>query len=607
MTSDGRRSAVESRSQAGREGRRGPSRVLVLPQTLTVKHLSDLVDQSPIDVIKQLMRNGIMVSMNQVINHEVATLVTQAFGIRTRVADDEELGTRLSSEESNGEANGESVTRPPVVTILGHVDHGKTSLLDAIRQAHVAEGEVGGITQHIGAYQIEHQGHKMTFLDTPGHAAFTAIRSRGARVTDIAILVVAADDGLMPQTVEAIDHAKAAKVPVIVAINKMDLPGADPERVKRQLSEQNLLVEDWGGDIISVGVSARTGDGLDELLANIQVLSEISELKASPNKPAAGVIIETKLDRRRGPTTTVLVQGGTLRVGDQVVAGSVWGRVRAISNELGESVKELGPSQPGEVLGFSTLPEAGDLFAVVGTEREARIIAAERERRNSAQQAQGRALTLEQVVKQIDIDDVKELNLVLKADVQGSAEAVRQSLEQLTDDEAKVRILHAGVGAINETDVLLASASSAIIIGFNVGDEPGVERVAERMGVELRHYNIIYRLIEDVELALHGILEPTYNDVVLGRAEVREIFPARRGVQIAGCRVMDGRITRGASVRVMRGTEQLGESTITSLRHFREEVNDANAGTECGILLQGFNEYETGDFIEAHRQERAQR
>ena len=607
MTSDGRRSAVESRSQAGREGRRGPSRVLVLPQTLTVKHLSDLVDQSPIDVIKQLMRSGIMVSMNQVINHEVATLVTQAFGIRTRVADDADLGTRLSSEESNGEVAGESVARPPVVTILGHVDHGKTSLLDAIRQAHVAEGEVGGITQHIGAYQIEHQGHKMTFLDTPGHAAFTAIRSRGARVTDIAILVVAADDGLMPQTVEAIDHAKAAKVPVIVAINKMDLPGADPERVKRQLSEQNLLVEDWGGDIISVGVSARTGDGLDELLENIQVLSEISELKASPDKPAAGVIIETKLDRRRGPTTTLLVQGGTLRVGDQVVAGSVWGRVRAISNELGEAVKELGPSQPGEVLGFSTLPEAGDLFAVVATEREARTIATERERQNSAQQAQGRALTLEEVVKQIDIDDVKELNLVLKSDVQGSAEAVRQSLEQLTDDEAKVRILHAGVGAINETDVLLASASSAIIIGFNVGDEPGVDRVAERMGVELRHYNIIYRLIEDVELALHGILEPTYNDVVLGRAEVREIFPARRGVQIAGCRVMDGRITRGASVRVMRGTEQLGESTITSLRHFREEVNDANAGTECGIQLQGFNEYETGDIIEAHRQERAQR
>lgn len=607
MTSDGRRSAVESRSPAAREGRRGPSRVLVLPQTLTVKHLAELVDQSPIDVIKQLMRSGIMVSMNQVINHEVATLVTQAFGIRTKVADAADLGKHLSSEDADIESTEESVTRPPVVTILGHVDHGKTSLLDAVRQAHVAEGEVGGITQHIGAYQIVHEGHKMTFLDTPGHAAFTAIRSRGARVTDIAILVVAADDGLMPQTIEAIDHAKAAEVPIIVAINKMDLPGADPEKVKRQLSEHNLLVEDWGGDIISVGVSARTGAGLDELLENIQVLSEVSELKTNPDKPAAGVIIETRLDRRRGPTTTVLVQGGTLRVGDQVVAGSVWGKVRAINNDLGESVKELGPSQPGEVLGFSTLPEAGDIFSVVATEREARVTASERERQNSAQQAQGRALTLEEVVKQIDIDDVKELNLVLKADVQGSAEAVRHSLEQLTDDEAKVRILHAGVGAINESDVLLASASLAIIIGFNVGDEPGVDRVAERMGVELRHYNIIYRLIEDVELALHGMLEPTFTDVVLGRAEVREIFPARRGVQIAGCRVMDGRITRGAAVRVMRGTEVIAESAITSLRHFRDEVNDANAGTECGIQLQGFNEFETGDIIEAHRQERAQR
>jgi translation initiation factor IF-2 len=572
-----------------------------------VKHLAELVDQSPIDVIKQLMRNGIMVSMNEVIDHEVATLVTQAFGIRTKVAEAADLGKRLTSEEAGAEEDEGSIARPPVVTILGHVDHGKTSLLDAIRQANVAEGEVGGITQHIGAYQIVHGGHKMTFLDTPGHAAFTAIRSRGARVTDIAILVVAADDGLMPQTVEAIDHAKAAEVPIIVAINKMDLPGADPERVKRQLSEHNLLVEDWGGDIISVGVSARTGAGLDELLENIQVLSEISELKSNPNKPAAGVIIETKLDRRRGPTTTVLVQGGTLKIGDQMVAGSVWGRVRAITNDQGESVKELGPSQPGEVLGFSTLPDAGDLFAVVSTEREARIVAGERERQNSAQQAQGRALTLEEVVKQIDIGDVKELNLVLKADVQGSAEAVRQSLEQLTDDEAKVRILHSGVGAINESDVLLASASMAIVIGFNVDDEPGVDRVAERMGVELRHYNIIYRLIEDVESALHGILEPIYTDVVMGRAEVREIFPARRGVQIAGCRVLDGRVSRGASVRVMRGTSVAAESTITSLRHFREEVNDANAGTECGILLQGFNEYESGDIIEAHRQERAQR
>ena len=608
MTSDGK-STAKPRGQTSRTGRtskRAAPRVLVLPQTLTVKHLAELVDESAIDVIKQLMRNGIMVSMNQVINHEVASLVTQAYGIRTKVADAQDSGKHLSGDNP-GADDENMVVRPPIVTILGHVDHGKTSLLDAIRHSHVAEGEVGGITQHIGAYQIDRDGRQMTFLDTPGHEAFTAIRSRGARVTDIAVLVVAADDGIMPQTIEAIDHAKAAEVPMIVAINKMDLPGADPERVKRQLSEQNLLVEDWGGDIISVGVSATTGEGLEELLENIQVLAEVSDLKANPDKPATGVIIETKLDRRRGPTTTVLVQGGTLRVGDQIVAGSVWGKIRAMTNDQGQSVKTLQPAQPGEVLGFSTLPEAGEVFAVVATEREARTTATAKERQQSAQQSQSRALTLEEVVKQIDAGDVKELNLVLKADVQGSAEAVRHSLEQLTDDEAKVRILHSGVGAITETDVLLAGASQAIIIGFNVGDEPGVERVAERRGVELRHYNIIYRLIEDVELALHGMLEPTYTDVILGRAEVREIFASRRGVQIAGCRVTDGRIPRGASVRVMRGEDVVIESTITSLRHFRDEVNEANAGTECGILLQGFNEFETGDIIESHRQERTAR
>ena len=609
MTSDGRRTAVEARSQpprSGREGRRGPSRVLVLPQTLTVKHLSELVDQSPIDVIKQLMRNGIMVSMNQVIDHEVATLVTSAFGIRTRVADPAELGKHLFGDATAGEDTASLVPRPPVVTILGHVDHGKTSLLDAIRHASVAEGEVGGITQHIGAYQIDRDGQRITFLDTPGHEAFTTIRSRGARVTDIAVLVVAADDGLMPQTIEAINHANAAEVPMIVAINKMDLPGADPERVKRQLSEQNLLVESWGGDIISVDVSARTGSGLDDLLENIQVLAEISDLKTNPSRPATGVIIETKLDRRRGPTTTLLVQGGTLRISDHVVAGSVWGRIRAISNDQGESVREIGPSQPGEVLGFSILPEAGDLFAVVNNEKVARSVSTERERAKTAQQSQARALTLEEVVKQIDAGDVKELNIVLKSDVQGSAEAVRHSLEQLTDADAKVRILHSAVGAVTESDVLLAGASQAIIVGFNVGDEPGVERAAERAGVELRHYNIIYRLIEDIQRALHGMLEPTFTDVTLGRAEVREIFPSRRGVQIAGCRVLDGRVSRGATIRVMRGTQTIAEGPITSLRHFRDEVNDVNAGTECGIVLQGFNDYETGDVLEAHRQERVQ-
>ena len=609
MSTNVQRTAAESQPRSGRggrEARRGPSRVMVLPQILSVKDLAELIDQNPIDVIKQLMRNGIMASMNQMIDHQVATLVTSAFGIRTRVAE-QTLATEALTGVTDAGDTAHLETRPPVVTILGHVDHGKTSLLDAIRQAHVADREVGGITQHIGAYQIEYDGQKVTFLDTPGHEAFTAIRSRGARVTDIAVLVVAADDGIMPQTTEAIDHAKAANVPIVVAINKMDLPGADPERVKRQLSEQNLLVEDWGGEVISVPVSARTGEGLGDLLENILVVSEIAELKANPERPASGVIIEAKLDRRRGPTATVLVQSGTLSIGDFIVAGTSWGRVKAMTNDQGNAITSIVPGAPGEVLGFGSVPEAGDLLSVAPSDRAMRTIISNRERAKSAQQAQSRALTLEEVVKQIDAGDVKELNLVLKADVQGSVEAAQQSLERLTEAEAKIRILHAGSGGITESDVLLASASEAIVIGFNVGEEIGVERVADRMGVEIRHYNIIYQLIEDIELALHGMLEPEYTDVLLGRAEVREIFDGRRGIRIAGCRVLDGRISRGANIRVVRGNGILENTSINSLRHFRDEVNDANAGTECGIILQDFNDFEEGDVLEAHRQERSQR
>lgn len=592
-----------------RSGRRGPSRTLVLPQTLTVKHLSELVDQSPVDVIKQLMRNGIMVSMNQMIDHEVASLVTAAYGIRTRVAEQEaEKGALNSSSATLGgaqESQEDLLGRPPVVTILGHVDHGKTSLLDSIRNAHVADREVGGITQHIGAYQVEYNDQKITFLDTPGHEAFTSIRSRGARVTDIAVLVVAADDGIMPQTEEAIDHARAAEVPIIVAINKMDLPGADPERVKRQLSQHNLLVEDWGGDIISVPVSARTGDGIDDLLENLLIVAEISELKANPSRPASGVVIEAKLDRKRGPTATVLVQSGTLNVGDYVVAGTSWGRVKAITNDRGLTINGVVPSEPAELLGFGTLPEAGDLMAVMPNERTARAVVHDRERMKSSQQSQVRALTLEEVVKQIDAGDIKELNLVLKADVQGSVEAVRQSLERLTDADARVRILHAGSGNVTESDVLLASASEAIIVGFAVGNAIGVERVAERMGVEIRHYEIIYQMIDDVEQALHGMLEPAYTDVILGEAEIREIFPSRRNVNIAGCRVIDGRIPRGTAIRVLRDGQLLEETSIASLRHFRDEVNEVTNGMDCGIMLEGFNDIEIGDVLQAHRQERA--
>ena len=601
MTTDGQ----------SRSGRRGPSRTLVLPQTLTVKHLSDLVDQSPVDVIKQLMRNGIMVSMNQMIDHEVASLVTAAYGIRTRVAEPVAETGSLKSSSLAVEVDPSDETslelRPPVVTILGHVDHGKTSLLDSIRNAHVADREIGGITQHIGAYQVEHGGQRITFLDTPGHEAFTSIRSRGARVTDIAILVVAADDGIMPQTEEAIDHARAAEVPIVVAINKMDLPGADPERVKRQLSQHNLLVEDWGGDIISVPVSARTGEGIDDLLENILILSEISEFRANPNRPASGVIIEAKLDRKRGPVATVLVQAGTLKVGDHLVAGTAWGRVKAIANDRGLPIDRVVPGAPAELLAFGSLPEAGDLMTVTPNERTARALAQERERAKSAQRSQVRALTLEEVVKQIDAGDIKELNLVLKADVQGSVEAVRQSLERLTEAEARVRILHAGSGNITESDVLLASASGAIIVGFSVGNEIGVERVAERMGVEIRHYGIIYQMIDDISQALHGMLEPTFVDVIIGDAEIREIFPSRRGINIAGCRVVNGRITRGSAIRVMREGEVLGETSIASLRHFRDEVNEITNGMDCGILLDDYNDFEVGDILQAHRMDRTQR
>jgi translation initiation factor IF-2 len=612
MTTSGLESPAETPAKPARaprrtaEGRRPANRVLVLPQALSVKQLAELIDQSPIDVIKQLMRHGIMATVNQIVDYQVASLVTTAAGIRTKVAEPEEAVAAPAKTAAPADT-ANMVTRPPVVTVMGHVDHGKTTLLDTIRKTKVASREVGGITQHIGAYQVEYQGKKITFLDTPGHEAFTAIRSRGAKCTDIAVLVVAANDGIMPQTVEAIDHAKAANVPIIVAINKMDLPDANPDRVKLQLSEHNLVIEEWGGDVIAVPVSARTGDGIDNLLENIQVVSEVADLKADPIKPASGVVVEAKLDRKRGPASTVLVQSGTLRVGDHIVAGTAWGRVKAIANERGQAIKEVAPGDPAEILGFSELPEAGDVLTVVPNERASRLLVAQRQHSKTAQQAQARALTLDEVVKQIDAGDVKELNLVLKADVQGSVEAIRQSLDKLTDAETKVRILHAGSGAVTESDVLLASASNGIIISFNVGSETGAERTADRAGVEIRKYNIIYQLIEDVERALHGMLEPVYADVVTGRAEVREVFPGRNNSKVAGCRVLEGRLVRGATVRIVRGTQTVQEAPIAGLRHFRDEVTQINTGMECGVVLQDFNDFQVGDLLEVHRQERRAR
>ncbi|MEE8465263.1 MAG: translation initiation factor IF-2 [Dehalococcoidia bacterium] len=609
MTSSGRADdAGTNGAPRKKTERRAQSRALVLPETMTVQYLAEVLNQNPIDVIKQLMRNGIMASMNQVVDYKVATLVTTALGVRTSMAEQPTAAKVTAKAEASDDDDAALVVRPPVITILGHVDHGKTSLLDSIKNTKVADGEVGGITQHIGAYQVESNGHPITFLDTPGHAAFTAIRARGARVTDIAVLVVAADDGIMPQTLEAINHAKAAQVPIVVAINKMDLPGADPERVKRQLSEQELLVEDWGGDVISVDVSAKTGDGIDNLLENLLLVAEIAELKANPSKLAQGTVIEAKLDRKRGPSATVLVQDGTLHVGDFIVAGSAFGRVKAMTNDRGKPVQDVLPGTPAEVLGFGSLPEAGDQFRATTSEREARSTAGDAaDKTHGNKTGHTRALTLEEVVNQVDADHIKELNLVVKADVQGSVEAVRGALNQLVDEDATVRILHAGSGAVTESDILLASASEAIVISFSIGAEPSAERLADRMGVEIRHYNIIYQLIDDVEKALHGMLDPVYTDVIVGRAEVREVFEGRRGTQIAGCRVSEGRMIRNGDVRIMRNGAVVEEHVITSLRHFRDEVNEMTAGTECGVVIQGFNAFQEGDILEVHRQERGRR
>ena len=585
--------------------RKTAPRVVELPPTLSVKRLSELTGISSIDTIKQLMRNGIMASMNQIIDYEIGALVASALGVRTRPEQDTGESAAPETVSVDVVDPDKLVGRPPVVTILGHVDHGKTTLLDTIRQSRVAQGEVGQITQHIGAYQVDYNDRRITFLDTPGHEAFTAIRARGASVTDIAILVVAADDGVMPQTIEALDHAKAADVPIIVAINKMDRPDSDPDRVKRQLGERGLVFEDWGGDVISVPMSAIQGDGIDDLLENLLLVAEIADLKADPERKASGVVVEAKLDRNRGPLATLLVQSGTLRVGDYIVAGSSYGRVRAMSNDLGQRVAEAPPAFPVELMGFGSLPEAGDPFLTAPDERSARRRAESRQQEKEAGRSAARALTLEELQTRIDLGETKDLNLVIKADVQGSVEAVVGSLERLNDEKARVRILHAGSGSVTDSDILLAAASDAIVLGFSTTTQQGVDRLAEREGVEIRHYGIIYHLVEDIEKALQGILEATQREVVVGHAEVRAVFSiGRRGQNIAGCMVTDGRINRNAMVRVLRKGQKVFEGTVASLRHFKDEVNEMNAGFECGIGVASFTQFEEGDTIETYRMEK---
>ena len=576
-------------------------RALPMPAALSLSDLASLMDVGPIEVIKEFMRSGYMFTINDVVEREVAAAITPMFGYEALPLDEPETkGSLVLSEEDTDSSLLE--TRPPVVTILGHVDHGKTTLLDTIRNSKIVAGEAGGITQHIGAYQVKYEENLVTFLDTPGHEAFTAMRTRGAQVTDIAILVVAADDGIMPQTEEAIDHARAADVPIIVAINKIDLPDSDPERVKRQLAEHNLLIEEWGGDVPSVPISALSGEGVSNLLENILVVAEVGELKANPQKEAQGIVVEARTDKSRGTVATVLIQTGTLRVGDNVVTGVVRGRVKAITSDTGRRIREAGPSFPVEVLGINGLPEPGDILEVAPNEKAARQIVEERLHEQELQRAAGP--TLEEVHSRLESGEFKALNLIVKTDVQGGIDAVKGTLEGLGSDGSRVNLVHTASGSVTESDVLLAVASKAIIIGFNSHVEPGARALANKEGIEIRFYDVIYSLIDDVELALEGLLEPVYRDVVEGRATLRQIFNVGRRAKAAGILVNDGRIARDSTVHVMRNGRQVFVGEISSLKHFRDDVRELATGFEGGLVLERFNEYEEGDILEAHRTER---
>jgi len=573
-----------------------PAKTLEIPASVVVRELAELLHTTPIEVIKELMKQGVMASINQSVSYDAAAIVASQMGFEPHLQGEEAVTVeRREVQEDTAKLQ----HRPPVVTVMGHVDHGKTSILDAIRKTNVTGREAGGITQHIGAYQVEVDGQGITFVDTPGHEAFTAMRARGATVTDIAILVVAADDGVMPQTLEAIDHAKAAGVPIIVAINKVDLPDANPDRVKQQLAERELLIEEWGGDVIAIPVSAKTGDGLKDLLEHILLVAEVSELKADPDRPAEGTIIESELDPSRGPMATTIVRTGTLKVGDSVVAGDTWGRVKAMFGERGQRLKAVGPSSPAKIMGLSDVPRAGDILIVVADERAAREVmeVRERERGAAAQRA-----TLEAFSSDVAAGRAKELNVVLKADVQGSLEALQQALEGLASDRARVRVIHIGTGKISESDVMLARASSGVIIGFNVRSEPGAVRIADAEGVDIRHYDIIYRLTEDIERALKGIMEPITEEVIDGHAEVRAVFKVRGG-RVAGCMVTDGLVRRNSQVRVKRGDEVVRASRVSSLRRFQEDVREVQTGLECGIGIEGFSDVKEGDVIEAFHTE----
>jgi translation initiation factor IF-2 len=586
-----------------------PSRAVEIPATITVQKLAELLGVSGVEVIKQLMRNGVMASLSQIIDFDAAAIVAADLGVEAKPQPKTEKELALEVLESGKlpvEDPSKLKPRPSVVTILGHVDHGKTTLLDVIRQTKVAATEVGGITQHIGAYQVEVKGQKITFLDTPGHEAFTAMRARGAKATDIVILVVAADDGVMPQTVEAVNHTRAAGVPMVVAINKIDKPGANPERVKQQLSDQGVLVEQYGGDVPAVPISAKQRMGIDDLLDTVLILAEMQQLRADPDRPAAGVVIEAKLDKTKGPVATLLVQTGALQVGDVLLVGHTWGRVKAMLTEMGRRLKKAEPSTPVEVLGLNTVPQAGDTFVAVKDERAAKAYLEQKQgERDRAAESSAKPVTLSDLFSQIKTGQVKELNLVLKTDVQGSIEPVKSSLERLSSEKAKVNLLHTGTGSITESDVLLAIASKAIILGFNSRIEPGARRMAEIEGVEIRLYDIIYKLVEDVQKALEGILEPAQVEVLDGRAEVKQVFPLGKRGAVAGLFIREGKLLRGCQTRVLRGGKVVHQGQIASMRHFQQDVREMPAGSECGVVLEGFSTYQVGDLLECFHVEKA--
>ena len=569
-----------------------------IPDEINVGELASRMKKTAVEVIKQLIKLGVMASVSDVIDYDTAALVAMELGCKVEHEVVVTVEDRLIDDHVDTED--ELVPRAPVVVVMGHVDHGKTSLLDRIRSANVVAGEAGGITQHIGAYRVMVNGNPVTFLDTPGHEAFTTMRARGAMVTDIAILVVAADDGIMPQTIESINHAKAAGTPIVVAINKMDLPGANPDRVKQDLTKYDLVPEEWGGDTIVCPISAKTGAGVTELLENLVLQAEIMELKANPNRPARGTVVEARLDKGRGPIMTVLVQNGTLRTGDIIIAGTAVGRVRVMTNDRGERIAEAGPSVPVEIAGMSEVPSAGDVFNAVADERMARALAEERltAQRSAAAAGSGKKVSLEDLFARIQEGDLKDFNIIVKADVQGSAEAVKTSLEKLSNEEVRVRVIHSGVGAINESDVMLASTSNAVIVGFNVRPDNAARDSAERSKVELRMYRVIYDCINDVEAAMKGMLAPKFREVIIGHAEVRQTFRVSKVGTVCGCYVQDGRIQRNCSVRVNRDNIVIFEGELASLRRFKDDVKEVAAGYECGMQVEKFNDIKEGDIIE---------